>query len=95
MSSGEGVVSRCGFDPVECFVIGIVESVAPFVFLHAVDEGSVSLAVVGRAAVPARNLVDGVGGEVRGRSSLRLREEDAEGSGGGVGNLDAGYPKIE
>ena len=53
MSSGEGVVSRCGFDPVECFVIGIVESVAPFVFLHAVDEGSVSLSIVGRVAVEA------------------------------------------
>ena len=53
MSSGEGVVSRCGLDSVECFIIGIVESVAAFVFLHAVDEGSVGLSIVGRVAVQA------------------------------------------
>ena len=40
VSSGEGVVSRCGLDSVECFIIGIVESVAAFVFLHTVDERS-------------------------------------------------------
>ena len=41
-------------------------------FLHAVDERSVSLTVVGRVAVKAGNLVDSVKCEVRRRSSLRL-----------------------
>ena len=47
------VVSRCGLDSVEGIVVGVVESVAAFVFFHAVDEGSVSLAVIGRGAVEA------------------------------------------
>ena len=53
MSSGEGVVSRCGLDSVKGIVISVVESVAAFMFFHAVDEGSVSLAVVGRVAIQA------------------------------------------
>ena len=43
-------------------------------FFHPVDEGSISLAVVGRRAVQAGDFVDGVGGKV-GRSSLGLGEE--------------------
>ena len=53
VSSGERVVSRGGLDSVEGIVLGVVESVAAFMFFHAVDEGSVSLAVVGRVAVQA------------------------------------------
>ena len=41
-------------------------------FLPAVDEGSVGLAVVGRVAVKAGNLVDSVRCEVKRRSRLRL-----------------------
>ena len=49
MSSLEGVVSRSGLDPVESVVVlvSVVESVAPFMFFHPVDERSISLAVVG------------------------------------------------
>ena len=42
-------------------------------FFHPVDEGSISLAVVGRRAVQVGDFVDGVGGKV-GRSSLALGE---------------------
>ena len=66
-----------GLDPVSGIIVGVVESVATLVFLHSVDEGSVGLAVVGGGTVPAGNLVDGVRGEVRGWSSLGLREEIA------------------
>ena len=41
-------------------------------FLHAMDERFVGLAVVGRVAVKAGNLVDSVRCEVRRRSRLRL-----------------------
>ena len=49
VSSLEGVVSRSGLDPVESVVVlvSVVESVAPFMFFHPVDERSISLAVVG------------------------------------------------
>ena len=63
-----------GLDPVSGVIVGVVESVASFVFLHSVDERSVGLSVVGRGAVPAGDLVDGVRSEVRGRSDLRLGE---------------------
>ena len=56
---------------------------AAFVLLHAVDERSVSLSIVGRAVVQAEDLVDG-GGEFRRRGSLRLCEEVTKVSGGGV-----------
>lgn len=75
VSSGEGVVSRGRLYFVEGLVIGVVESVATFMFLHAVDERSVSLSIVGRGAVQAGDLVDGVGSKVRRRGSLRLCEE--------------------
>ena len=41
-------------------------------FLHAVDERSVGLTVVGRVAVNAGNLVDSVRCEVRRSRRLRL-----------------------
>ena len=63
-----------GLDPVSGVIVGVVVSVASFVFLHSVDERSVGLSVVGRGAVPAGDLVDGVRSEVRGRSGLRLGE---------------------
>ena len=44
---------RCRLDSVQGVVIGVVESVASFMFLHAVDEGSVGLSIVGRVAVQA------------------------------------------
>ena len=75
VSSREGVVSRSRLDPVESIVVSVVESVASFVFFHPVDEGSLSLAVVGRRAVQAGDFVDGVGGKVGRRSSLGLGEE--------------------
>ena len=70
-------MSRGGLDPVSGIIVGVVESVAPLVFLHSVNDGLVGLAVVVRGTVPAGNLVDSVRGEVRGRSSLGLREEIA------------------
>ena len=49
---------------------------ASFVFFHLVDEGSISLAIVGRRAVHVGDFVDGVGaGKVGRRSSLGLSEE--------------------
>ena len=62
-------------DTVQSVVVSVVESVASFVFFHPVDEGSISLAVVGRRAVKAGDFVDGVGGKVWRRSSLGLGEE--------------------
>ena len=53
VSGGEGVVSRGRLYFVEGLIIGVVESVAVFVFLHAVGERSVSLSIVGRVAVQA------------------------------------------
>ena len=64
VSSREGVVSRSRLDPVESIVVSVVESVASFVFFHPVDEGSISLVVVGGRAVQAGDFVDGVGGKV-------------------------------
>ena len=55
-------------------------------FFHPVDEGSISLAVVGRRAVQVGNFVDGVGGKV-GRSSLGLGEVSFS-SGGRVCHFD-------
>ena len=68
-------MSRSRLDPVESIVVSVVESVASFVFFHPVNEGSISLAVVGRRAVQAGDFVDGVGGKVGRRSSLGLGEE--------------------
>ena len=51
--SGEGVVSRGRLDSVEGLVIWVVEFVKAFVFLHAVNERSASLSIVGRVAVQA------------------------------------------
>ena len=48
---------------------------ASFVFFYPVDEGSISMAVVGRRAVQAGDFVDGVGGMVGRRSGLGLGEE--------------------
>ena len=43
VSSGQGMMGGGGFDPVCGFVKRIVESVASFVFFHALDQGSVGL----------------------------------------------------
>ena len=43
MSSGQGMMGGGGFDPVCGFVERIVESVASFVFFHALDQGYVGL----------------------------------------------------
>ena len=43
MSSGQVMIGRGGFDPVCGFVERIVESVASFVFFHALGQGSVGL----------------------------------------------------
>ena len=75
MSSRKGVVSRSGLDPVKSVVVSVVESVASFVFFHPVDEGSISLAIMGGRAVQAEDFVEGVGGKVRRRGSLCLGEE--------------------
>ena len=65
-------MSRSRLDSVSRVIIGIVESEAAFVFLHSVVERSVGLTVVCEEAVQARYLVDGVRGEIRRGSSLRL-----------------------
>ena len=66
---------RSGLDPVKSVVVSVVESVASFVFFHPVDEGSISLAIIGGRAIQAGDFVDGVGGKVGRRSSLCLVEE--------------------
>ena len=71
-SESERVVSGGRLDLVESVVVGVVKSVAAFVFLHAVDERSVGLTVVDRVAVKAGNLLDSVRCEGRRRSRLRL-----------------------
>ena len=68
-------MSRSGLDPVKSVVVSVVESVASFMFFHPVDEGSISLAIIGGRAVQAGDFVDGVGGKVGRRSSLCLGEE--------------------
>ena len=46
VSSCERVVSWSRLDSVSRVIVGVVESVAEFVFLHSVDEGSVGFTVV-------------------------------------------------
>ena len=74
VTSCEGVMGRSRFYSVCCLVSSVLQSVATFVLLHSVDEGSVGLSVVCRRAVQAGDLVDGIGGELGRRSSLRLGE---------------------
>ena len=50
VSSSERVVSWGRLDSVSRVIVGIVESEAPFVFLHSVDERLVGLTVVCRGA---------------------------------------------
>ena len=53
VSSSERVVSWSRLDSVSRVIVGIVESVAAFAFLHSVDKGSVGLTVLYGGAVQA------------------------------------------
>ena len=74
VTSCEGVMGRSRFYSVCCLVSSVLQSVATFVLLHSVDEGSVGLSVVCIGVVPTGNLVNGVGSKLGRRSSLRFGE---------------------